>query len=291
MIKKNNILLLYFLILIEILILFNSKLIVTSVIASSKLFITKIFPSLFPTMVIGVCLIKLDVKYIIPKFVYKLFNKLFNFNDSITNLYIISMLTGTPSNAVYINKYIEDGLIQEKDATNLLSITHFINPLFVVAGVGLGVFNNAKIGFLLLIMLYINNFIKAFLNRKNFNFKDKNLNNTKEYNIINALISSIKESISSLLMILGIVITFNILVSLLVNIFNMSYIVNAILNGLLEMTGGIIKLSTLNFNIYLKIFLAYYFLNFGGLCIQLQAISMLENKKIRYLKYLIFRIL
>lgn len=289
MIKKNNILLLYFLIFIEILILFNSKLIVISVINSSKLFITKIFPSLFPTMIIGVCLIKLNVNYIIPKFIYKLFNRLFNFNYAMTNIYIISMLTGTPSNAIYINKYIDNGLITEKEATSMLCITHFINPLFVVAGVGLGVFNNVKIGFLLLIMEYISNFIKAYINKNNFNSKNKNINDIKEYNVINSLITSIKESISSLLMIFGIVITFNMLVSLLVNIFDLTYLFNVIINGLLEMTGGIIKLSNLNINIYLKIFLAYYFLNFGGLCIQMQAISMLENKKIRYFKYLIFR--
>ena len=57
------------------------------------------------------------------------------------------------------------------------------------------------------------------------------------------------------------------------------------------MTGGIIKLSNLNINIYIKIFLAYYFLNFGGLCIQMQSMSMIDNKKIRYLKYLNFRLL
>ena len=290
MINKKNILLLYSLILIEALILFNSKIIINSVIESSKIFIFKIFPSLFPTMVIGLCLVKLNINNIIPKFIKKIFKRLFNFNDALTSIYIVSMITGTPSNSIYINEYINKGLINEKDGTSLLSCTHFINPLFVIGGVGIGVFNSSKIGFMLLIMLYISNFIKAFLNRNNFSNISKNICTNKSENFMKILISSIKSSISSLLMILGIVITFNILVSLLVNIFDLPYIFNALLNGLLEMTGGIIKLSSLDVNIYLKAFMAYYFLSFGGICIWMQTLSMLENKKIKYFKYFIFRV-
>lgn len=289
--NKNNILLLYFLLLIEILILFNSKLIINSVIKSSKIFIFKIFPSLFPTMIIGLCLIKLNVNSIVPKSIKKIFNKLFNFNDALTSIYIISMITGTPSNSMYINEYMKKGLINEKECSALLACSHFINPLFIIGGVGIGAFNNVKIGFILLFLLYLSNFIKAYINRNNFNNIDNNINVIKETNFIKILISSIKESMTSLLMILGIVITFNILVSLIVNIFNLPYLLEVILNGLLEMTGGIIKLSNLNINIYIKIFLAYYFLSFGGICIWMQTLSMIENKKIKYLKYFIFRII
>lgn len=291
MINKRNILLIYFLILIEALILFNSKIIINSVIESSKIFIFKIFPSLFPTMIVGLCLVKLNINSIIPKFIKKLFRKLFNFNDALTSIYIVSMITGTPSNSMYINEYIDKGLINEKEGIALLSCTHFINPLFVIGGVGIGVFNSSKVGFILLIMLYISNFIKAFLNRNNFSYMDKKVITQKSESFIKVLISSIKSAMSSLLMILGIVITFNILVSLLVNIFDLPYIFNALLNGLLEMTGGIIKLSSLDINIYLKLFIAYYFLSFGGICIWMQTLSMLENKKIKYFKYFIFRVI
>ena len=254
------------------------------------MFIKKIFPSLFPTMVIGNILIKSNVYLIIPKKIKAFLFKKFNFSNSTTELFIISLITGSPSSAMYINNYLNSGLINKKEAEALLCSTHFINPLFIVAGVGVGVFNNVKIGFVLFIMLFISTLIKIYLNKNNFKNSKKKIINIKNTNLITNITSSIKESINALLLIFGIVVIFNILVSLVSHILDLSELASCVINGLLEMTGGIIKLSNLNVNIYIKIFLAYYFLNFGGLCIQMQSMSMIDNKKIRYLKYLIFRL-
>lgn len=288
--NKKNIIIIYIFIILELLILFNSNIIIKSVNSSSLMFIKKIFPSLFPTMVIGNILIKSNVYLIIPKKIKAFLFKKFNFSNSTMELFIISLITGSPSSAMYINNYLNSGLINKKEAEALLCSTHFINPLFIVAGVGVGVFNNVKIGFVLFIMLFISTLIKIYLNKNNFKNSKKKIINIKNTNLITNITSSIKESINALLLIFGIVVIFNILVSLVSHILDLSELASCVINGLLEMTGGIIKLSNLNINIYIKIFLAYYFLNFGGLCIQMQSMSMIDNKKIRYLKYLIFRL-
>lgn len=288
--NKKSIIIIYIFIILELLILFNSNIIIKSVNSSSLMFIKKIFPSLFPTMVIGNILIKSNVYLIIPKKIKAFLFKKFNFSNSTMELFIISLITGSPSSAMYINNYLNGGLINKKEAEALLCSTHFINPLFIVAGVGVGVFNNVKIGFVLFIMLFISTLIKIYLNKNNFKNSKKKIINIKNTNLITNITSSIKESINALLLIFGIVVIFNILVSLVSHILDLSELASCVINGLLEMTGGIIKLSNLNVNIYIKIFLAYYFLNFGGLCIQMQSMSMIDNKKIRYLKYLIFRL-
>lgn len=288
--NKKNIIIIYIFIILELLILFNSNIIIKSVNSSSLMFIKKIFPSLFPTMVIGNILIKSNVYLIIPKKIKAFLFKKFNFSNSTMELFIISLITGSPSSAMYINNYLNSGLINKKEAEALLCSTHFINPLFIVAGVGVGVFNNVKIGFVLFIMLFISTLIKIYLNKNNFKNSKKKIINIKNTSLITNITSSIKESINALLLIFGIVVIFNILVSLVSHILDLSELASCVINGLLEMTGGIIKLSNLNVNIYIKIFLAYYFLNFGGLCIQMQSMSMIDNKKIRYLKYLIFRL-
>lgn len=288
--NKKNIIIIYIFIILELLILFNSNIIIKSVNSSSLMFIKKFFPSLFPTMVIGNILIKSNVYLIIPKKIKAFLFKKFNFSNSTMELFIISLITGSPSSAMYINNYLNSGLINKKEAEALLCSTHFINPLFIVAGVGVGVFNNVKIGFVLFIMLFISTLIKIYLNKNNFKNSKKKIINIKNTNLITNITSSIKESINALLLIFGIVVIFNILVSLVSHILDLSELASCVINGLLEMTGGIIKLSNLNVNIYIKIFLAYYFLNFGGLCIQMQSMSMIDNKKIRYLKYLIFRL-
>lgn len=290
MTTKKNIYFLYLLILLEFIVIYKSKIVINSVMDSSLMFILKIFPSLFPTMVIGNLLVKENVQLIIPKFIKKIFKKLYGYNDTMTGIFIISMFTGTPSNAMYINEYLEKGLLNEKQAVTLLCTTHFINPLFVIGGVGIGVFKSAKIGFLLLIVLWLNNFIKAFICRSKW---EKDKNNELENNplkFISDLSYVIKKSINSLLMIFGIVIMFNLLTTLIKNVFYLNGVSSTIINGILEMTGGTAALSKLNVNKIIKIIISYVFLNFGGFCIHMQTMSMMENKKIRYFKYLIFRL-
>ena len=288
--KKDNFLL-YFLLIIEILILLNSKIVINSVIKSSKLFIFKIFPSLMPTMIIGLLLVKLNFHKIIPKFIKKTFGYLFNFDDVTTSIFITSMLCGSPSSASFINEYLNNGKINEKTAENLLCCTHFINPLFVISAVGIDIFNSTKIGMIILFLTHLSNFIKAFLLRKNFVSTKLKIENKKEKEKFMIVFKDvIKVCMMQLLVIFGIVILFNMLTILIKEVFNINYFFETIINIILEITGGINKISYLNISFIFKIFLSYYSLSFGGICIQMQTLSMITNKKIKYLKYFIFRL-
>ncbi len=288
MTSKKDILLIYFLLLIELLILINSDIVIKSVITSLNMFLTKIFPSLFPTMVMGLLLVKLGIYRIIT--FQNLFKRLFRFNEIDTSIFITSLFCGTPSNATFINNYLQKGIISENEALNLLCCTHFINPLFVIGGVGIYIFNSYKIGIIILLMLYLSNLIKAFLLRNNFNpYLESNVIKEK-VNFKDIFVSIIKESMINLLVILGIVILFNILIILIKEIFNLNNTLKVFINIILEMTSGILSIKTLNINIILKILLAYLSLSFGGLCIWFQTISMITNKNIKYFKYFIFRL-
>ncbi len=288
MTSKKDILLIYFLLLIELLILINSDIVIKSVITSLNMFLTKIFPSLFPTMVMGLLLVKLGIYRIIT--FQNLFKRLFRFNEIDTSIFITSLFCGTPSNATFINNYLQKGIISENEALNLLCCTHFINPLFVIGGVGIYIFNSYKIGIIILLMLYLSNLIKAFLLRNNFNpYLESNVIKEK-VNFKDIFVSIIKESMINLLVILGIVVLFNILIILIKEIFNLNNTLKVFINIILEMTSGILSIKALNINIILKILLAYLSLSFGGLCIWFQTISMITNKNIKYFKYFIFRL-
>lgn len=288
--NKKDMIILYTLIIIEILILFNSKLIINDVINSLKIFIVNVFPSLFPTMIISNLLIKNNVSIIIPKFIKKLFNILFNFNDNHTSIFIMSIIAGTPSNALFINEYLSKKLINEEEALDLLCCTHFINPLFII-NTALLLFNNIYIGFLIIALLLISNFIKAYILRNNFKRSMNNSLNINNRSFINSLVETIRTCFNAILLILGVIILFSFLTALIVNIFNLNNSYSYIINGFLEITGGLNKLVSVNINPLLKFIISYYFISFGGICIWMQTISQIENKKIKYLKYFIFRII
>ena len=117
------------------------------------------------------------------------------------------------------------------------------------------------------------------------------MNTHKNKNIIDNFKDSINLSINSILIIFGIIVMFNILIVLISNIFKFKFVTNVLISVFLEITSGITKFKCLNINYLLKFFICYIFLNFGGICIHMQSLSISKNKKIRYLKYLIFRII
>ena len=275
--KKKDILIIYIFIVLEILILFNSKSVIDSVINSSKLFILNVFPGLFPTMVIGKILVSCNVYKILPKFIRKIFNKLFNFDDITTSIYIMSMLCGMPSNAIFINDYLERNILTKDEASSLLKITHFINPLFVIGTVGINVLNSFKIGLILLLGMYLVSIIKAVLYRNTF--KKHTVHIKENSNDITIVSDSIMQSIKSLLLIFGIIILFNILVTLLCSIFKLNLLFKTIINGILEITGGILYIKLLNIKYVYKVLLSFCFIMFGGICLKLQTISMIKKDR------------
>lgn len=285
--RKTEKIIILLLLLLEFFILCNSKEIINNVYINCKLFITKIFPNLFPTMLLGLLLVKNNVQIIIPYFIKKIFNKLFNFDDNMTTIFISSMICGAPNNAIFINEYLENKLINEKTAENLLCCTHFINPLFVIS-VTKTMFN-IKVSILILSIMVLSNLIKAYMLKKHFkplNKKETVTNN----NFIQIFNNAIKIALNASINIFGLIITFNLIICLLNNIIPLNTLVSTILNIILEMTSGLIRLNILNINNILKIILTYYSLSFGGICIIMQTISQITNKNIKYKKYFMFRL-
>lgn len=289
-VKKID-LIIYILIITELLILNNAPVITSSVQKYALIFIQTIFPSLFPTMLIGNLLIKMGVTRIIPKFLKNIFAKIFNFNETCTIIFILSFIAGSPSNAKFINDYYELGRLSRKQAESLMCVTHFINPLFIIQVIGNHIFNNKSIGYFLVLMILIINLIKAVILKNNFidnNYKNKE--NYENISFIKTITPSIKGTIESLLIILGTVITFGTLCTLIVHVFNLNAFFNLIVGGILEMTSGVTNLNIVDISPLLKLYLSYFFINFGGLCIQMQELSMLKKINIKYMKYFMFRI-
>ena len=100
---------------------------------------------------------------------------------------------------------------------------------------------------------------------------------------------SIKSTIDTLLLIMGIITSCLIITGLINSIFKINNDYKFIF-GILEITQGLKYLSLSNINITLKIVISTFFITFGGFCIHLQIFSILDNNKIRYLPYFINRI-
>lgn len=282
---------LIFLIAVILILLTNYLNIISSIKMSFKICINNLFPSLIPFMLISNIFIKYDFIYEISNMFEKITNKIFKTNSSIFYVIIMSMLSGTPSNAKYLNDLYNNKFININDIKKTILFCHFTNPFFILGTIGYMYLNNKKIGLIILISHYLSCFIIAILNRNKY--KLEKIDNKERTIIKKGFMNNLSESIYSiyntLILILGIITTCLIITTILDNYLNINNNYKYIY-GLIEITQGLNYLSTSNFNIYIKSMIATFLISFGGLCIHIQVFSILDNKKIQYLPYFFSRI-
>ena len=257
------------------------------ILESSNIWLYNLVPSMLPFYVISDLLINYGLIDILALLFKKIINKLFNVNENASFVIFFSMFTGFPSSAKYLKNLLDSNYISIEDANKIIRFTHFSNPLFIINVIGNTIIGNKKIGFLILLSHYLSNFIIGFLYRKEKSQKvaTKNIKNTKSLGSI--LTTSFINSFDSLLIVLGSLITFKILTSIIFHYFGFNFVISS----LLEITQGLFALKDLTLNIELKALIAVAMISFGGFCIHTQVYSILSETKISYKDYFFSRIL
>ena len=132
---------------------------------SVNLFIKNIFPSLFPMFIIASILVEIDIPKVLGNIFRKPMHFLFKTKGEGAFIFFMSMITGFPSSAKYIDDLMDKDFLTRKDAEKILMFTFFSNPLFIVNTVGNIFFNSSYFGFLFLICHVLGNIVVGFLFR------------------------------------------------------------------------------------------------------------------------------
>ena len=254
--------------------IFTNKVLVTnSIINSSSLFFYKVFPSLFPMFIISSILINLNTPYYLSKIIKsKRVSSL-----SIYTL-ILCFISGTPSSAFIVKELEEQKIVNNKEASLLLTFTFFTNPFFLLNMLSL-IFPS-DIVIKLMIAHYLPNLIIMFFTP----IGNKELTSKKITNYSSIIPNAISKSLNTLLTILGTIVFFNLLILLIPK----KYI---FLSGFLEITNGLNILPTLNIALNIKAYLALMYLSWGGLSIIMQIKSILNDTNISITNFLKARLI
>ena len=271
----------------------HSNIVFNSIINSSKIWFYNIIPSIFPIYIMVDLLINYNILNLISYLFSPLMKYIFKMKKETAIIFLLSIISGFPSNSKYINSFLDNNIININEANKLLMFTHFSNPLFIINSIGINFLHNKKIGILILISHYITNIIIGFINKNyyvDYSNTGKIIENKKS-SFITTLTYSIYNSIKILILLYGIITIFMIITSLInVNI-NLNPILNCIICGILEITNGIYYTSNLSIPLIYKACLITFFLSFGGFCIHMQVLSILNKYKINYFNYLKTRII
>lgn len=283
----------------------ESKSILDSVKFSFQIWIDNIFPSLFPFFVLSELLINFGFAHFIGEILNPFMYRLFKLKGEASFALAMSMISGFPSGAKYTSELYDRKIINEHEASKLLTFTHFSSPMFILGTISVSFLNNVEVGILILIIHYISNFIIGLIFRNYYisdktnekisikkaflKMHDERVNNSK--NLGQIITNSLINSINILLLILGVISLFLIITTVINNNLNLSIYTKSIINGLFEMTQGLKYVTLLDFPLKIKVLLCTMLISFGGLSVHMQVISMISDTKIKYFPFLVARIL
>lgn len=286
-------------------ILTESKAVMEAVLFSFQIWKNNIFPSLFPFFLLSELLIQYGFVEFLGELLKPVMNRIFRISNQAAFIFVMSIISGFPSNAKYTKALLEEHKINEKEATKILTFTHFSNPLFILGTVSITFLGNREVGFLILFCHYITNLILGLLFRNYYPSPKtdcrvlirKAITNMtlarqkKKVSFPLILTNALNHTIQTLLFILGVTTTFLIITTLINQHITLSTFHQSILNGFFEMTQGLKYVSLLNIPLKIKGILTVMILSFGGLSVHMQLIGILSKSKIRYFPYFTARVL
>ena len=286
-------------------ILSSSESILNTVGFSFGIWKNNIFPSLFPFLVLSELLVNYGFIELVGELFKPLTMKFFKMRGVSAFVFIMSLVSGFPSNSKYVRELYVNDVINENEASKLLTFTHFSNPLFILGTISITFLNNKEVGLLILICHYFGNFIVGFLFRNYYvsdirdcscSFKrailemhKKRISNDRSFGEI--LSTALINGINTLLLVFGVVTVFLVITTILDNNLSLSSYYQCILNGILEMTQGLKYVSLLDIPLKIKGTLSVLFISFGGLCVHMQIISILSDTRIKYFPFFVARVI
>lgn len=308
-----------------ILVLFTISLIIFSStnLSSAKngliLWANSIVPSLFPFFVATELLTHTNLIYNMGKLLNKFMKPFFNIRGEGCFALIMGIISGYPMGAKISANFRKNNICSKEECERLLSFTNNSGPLFIIGTVGITMFGNSTIGFLLLLTHLLASLTVGFLFRF-WKYKTKEKNNLQKYesNKINEITlsnlggiigNSITNSINTILLIGGFVVLFsvilniiktsnllNILCNFINPIFNLLNIPTSFssgfISGIIELTNGLNIICILpEKKISINIILASFLLGLGGISVLLQVWSVISKTDLSIKPYIIGKIL
>ncbi len=281
-----------------------------------SLWANSVVPSLLPFFIATELLSYTNVISIIGRYLNKIMRPIFNVPGEGAFPFIMGIISGYPTGAKIVSNLKEQGICSDIEAERLLAFTNNSGPLFILGTVGVSLFGNTTIGFLLLfthILACITVGILFRFWKKNSaehfecfcttsDSKSKAL--LKLSNLGEIIASSIKSSISTIVLIGGFVVLFSVILSILdksnilatlSNFFSPllnSSFSSGLIKGFIELTNGVKSIALIPYkNISLNIILCAFLLGFGGISVLLQVFSITSKAKISILPYFVGKLL
>lgn len=289
-----------------------------------------VLPALLPFFIGSQLLMGLGVVHFMGVLLEPFMRPLFNVPGTGSFVMAMGLASGYPLGAMLTGKLVKKRLFNAREAERLVSFSNTADPLFMVGAVAVGMFKDVRIGAIITMSHYISALLVGIAMRfyalksektpQPASFRKNEsimLKATRE--LLRArkedgrpfgqlLSDSIKDSINSLLLILGFIILFSVViriltvagfvnllvpaVNILLNVFGLdSSLSPAIISGIFEITLGTKLASTADAPLIQRVIVASAIIAWSGMSVHFQVMSMLSNTDVKIFPYIMARIL
>ena len=226
-----------------------------TIINTCILFVTIVMPSILPMYLLGNLLLSTNI---FSKLFYPILKKILPFeNKHACTIYLLSIIMGNPTTTILINQCLKNKIITPLQAKKLMSITFFMNPLFIINVLP------KEISLPIIIGSLLSSVIIGIIIKQKSSYKSQN-------KIEETFWTTLDKAPSILLNILMIML----LISLIKTPFttlNKPFLFNYLIDCL-DISTGLISISNYSLSTIYLLVLATVLINTNGLCLFLQTI-------------------
>ncbi len=294
-IKRNtkNILLCFIIIICIFLIIYKPDTYISSSLTGIKLWALLVLPSLLPFFFLTALMTKTGITDKLAHLAYKPAKFLFGCSGICGYAFIMSILSGYPVGAKIISDLKNNGLIDENEATKMSTFCSTSGPLFIIGSVGIGMYGDKKVGYILLLSHILSAIISGIIFR---GYKKGKISENRRFiskNDGNILYECVYSSVITVALVGGFICIFYILADMAINLkitLPLDSVLNLIIkdksitsgftSGLIECTRGAKALSECGITAK-SIFLTSSLISFGGVSVIAQSIMFLKTAKVK----------
>lgn len=245
---------------------------------------TSVLPSVLPFMFFTKVLSSLDVMQTLTRPFSPASKFLFKTPPISIYAFFMAIMSGYPVGSKMVADLYLQGKITKEEAFKMSSFCSTSGPMFIIGAVGVGMFKNVTIGY----VLFISHVLGAILNGILFrNLKSKEIENKTQLEATVPQPPETKTDISEIvlnstlsILSVGCIIT---IFFIIIECFSplLSFLpenIRFLVEGSIEITKGCIDLSTLQ-NTHIATIFASFVISFGGISTVLQSLTMLSKLK------------
>ena len=284
------------------------------------LWANNVVPSLLPFFIATELLSYTNVVNKLGKLLNPIMRPIFRVPGIGSYALLMGIISGYPTGAKIVVNLKEQGLCTEEEAERMLAFTNNSGPLFILGTVGISLFGNSTIGFLLLFThilacLSVGILFRFWKGKNNSSLKSFSTSNSKKEevnfsNLGDILGRSILSSIKTVVMIGGFVVLFSVILSILKSSNVITILGNlftpflsmlgasdlrfstSLISGILELTNGLTQISLIPCKeISINIILSAFLLGFGGFSVLLQVNSIIAKSNLSIKSYFVGKLL